>query len=162
MDARVIGERGDAVLRTAMPGHDTCGVGLKSLRMQLSNSHASSPLFFTARGTPSSLSRPSKKPRGWSTEWRTSLAVAAFPFGERGRLSALHRGVLRRPVRAFGQSPEGHAVSELLAGHPSVPGQSPAPPGSSECVSPNPRAPHPAPPSRRLMRAPSMSRTTSI
>src|SRR5438128_2035413 len=27
MDARVIGERSDAVLRTAMPGHDTCAWG---------------------------------------------------------------------------------------------------------------------------------------
>src|SRR5258708_23991556 len=31
MDARVIGERSDAVLRTAMPGHDKRGVALRRL-----------------------------------------------------------------------------------------------------------------------------------
>jgi hypothetical protein len=65
--------------------------------------------------------------------WRLSARRPALD-GVRSALSA------RTSLRV-------HAVSELLAGHPCVPGRSPAPPGSFECVSRNPRAPRPAPPS---------------
>ena len=76
------------------PSH--CGGGIKSaiqiFKQPLAN--ASPPVFFAAPGNAVFLfSSPSEKSRGWSTEWRTgSFRLAAFPFGERGRLSALHRG----------------------------------------------------------------------
>jgi hypothetical protein len=104
------------------------------------------PCFWQRRVRCLALS-PLEKSRGWSTEWRTSLAVAAFPFEECGRLSALHRSVLRGPVRAFGEGAQwAPTVSELLAGHPSVPGRSSALPERGGYVVPRPRAPHRRPP----------------
>ena len=102
----------------------------------------------------------SAKPRGWSTEWRTSLSVAASSFEGCGRLSALHRGVFTpAPGRAFGvrfvlpcgsklPAPFGstaHTKSRAsLNGPPSAsswqgtvvsPGGAPAPPGCGGYVS---------------------------
>jgi hypothetical protein len=48
-----------------------------------------------------------RKTGGWSTEWRTSFPSSRVPLQERGRLPALHLGVVQGPVRAFGQDSRG-------------------------------------------------------
>ena len=68
-----------------------CGAGYAVFPPSPLRASADRPFFLSA------------KPRGWSTEWRTSLPFCRVPFRERGRLSALHRGVfLPAPGRAFG------------------------------------------------------------
>src|SRR5665811_2499205 len=91
----------------------------------------------------------------------------ALPFLRLPRPLLEDAGASRRSIAAFiaaraalSAGAQAPTVSELLAPGSSCPGGGvPAPPGCVECVSPRARAPHPIPPSRRLMRAPSVDRT---
>ena len=123
--------------------------------------HAKSPVFFAAPGRPSSfpavrgLPFPAKNEGMERRAAHQSFVLAASSFGGCGRLSALHRGVLLRPGRAFWRALP-PAVSELLAAGHSARGRSP---GAARelggCVRPPPAgaAPPPArttPPERPL------------
>ena len=121
---------------------------------------------------------PSKSPRGWSTEWRNhslcartnrvrgasrrsicgfSVPGSAFP--------GLWTGLSFRPSPQFGSSPrrawallESHwPIPSPASSSRSGPNAARSAPGASRVrgYEPRPQAPHPLPPSRRLMRAPS-------
>ena len=66
----------------------------RRITIQLSNSQASSPCFFAAPGTPSSLFSPPLKQRGDGAPSGATIVLSCrVPSRERGRLSARHRGV---------------------------------------------------------------------
>src|SRR5690242_20548973 len=85
------------------------------------------------------------------------------PSCEDSRLPALHRGGYG-PGRAFDPAvrpalvaqnrPSPSTVSRLPAGTGKGPGRCPVPPADETDVRPRPRAPHPVPPSERLMMTP--------
>jgi hypothetical protein len=113
-------------------------------------------------------------------------SIAHLPFGKMRRPSARHRGVLSATGRASGNRLRGvrplsehdpfraavpssleravrPAISQLLAGGHSASERSPVTARElGGAFTPRPRAPRPAPPSRRLMTAPSSSRTGRI
>ena len=160
------------------------GFRVHSLRSRpgMTNRRTSSPVFFAAPGTPSSLLRPSNKSRGWRARRRvmqsehvllpargaSRRAIAAFSLQRRAALSGSVSPCLaaRSSRRLSGQpllpnlgQPQRPAVSQLLAGVPSDPGRSPgAARVQEERFISCPRAPHPIPPARRLMTAPSVDR----
>ena len=115
-------------------------------RPGMTRRHAPSPVFFSGAGCAVFLPRrsgafcmPPAKSRGWSAKRRTSLSVAAFPLGERGRLSALHRG-FAPPAFARDTGPGSALPGTRLAPIPVQraprggvlvpPGRFPGPPGS--------------------------------
>ena len=132
---------------------------------QDSNRHAIAPVFFAAPGTPSSDFVSLDKVEGMerrSAQHRGSAPCGACASGEiRAPLGAPSRRFFATPGRAFRPRSKDPGVSELLAGGLSASGRSPGAARVRGCE-PRPRAPHPAPPSRRLMRAPSMSGTDII
>ena len=128
------------------------------LPIQISNSQASSPLFFAARGTPSSLLRPPQKARGWRAKWRVMqfkshlLIEGVAPLGAPSRrfhsgagprfrgpfrlaLRLEARGAFRvnRSHRTSGK-PQRPAVSHSWQGTVMPPGGAPAPPGCRRSV----------------------------
>ena len=127
---------------------------------------ASPPLLFEARGrlhsSPPSRGRhfPHPKTRGMARRWAQPSFQCAIPFGTAAPAGAPSR---RSPSGAgprFLPGIPARTVSELLAGVRSDPGRCPGAARVRGCE-PRPRAPHPAPLSRRLMRAPSADRTPS-
>jgi hypothetical protein len=114
------------------------------------------------------LRSPRPKPRGWSAKRRVRFFRSAPRCRERGRLSALHGG--SRGRRLACRSAPGRASWDVALAAASrrrpVPVQR-APrrpvivpagrgPGAARArgYEPRPRAPHPTPPSERLMRTP--------
>ncbi len=147
---------------------------------------APSPVFFAGAGCavirpPPSAGpsfAPAKKRGEWSAGWRNHCFSAAFPFGERGRLSALHpdqlapsglicgdfcprgRNFRARTRAAFGQPDPGSFRRPSSAPRPAHRRQSPVvgtdgDPGPPECRLAKPaRGRHPCPTSRTPLEAP--------
>ena len=111
---------------------------LKHLRIQASSI---APVFFTARGAPVFQPRPLADREGWSAARRHIVCTfRCASFGE-GRC-ALRRSMRCLPADGPRFQPgtrRSHAVSQLLAGDPSIPGRSPITArGFKGCVHPLP------------------------
>ena len=67
------------------------------------NVRPSLPVLWRARGTPSSISFPLEKSRGWRADGRVMSVDVTHFVAKAWRLSARHRGVFSAPGRASGE-----------------------------------------------------------
>ena len=104
--------------------------GMTTYSIVKQHGRAASPVFFSAPGTPSSLSVPPQRRGRWRARWRNHCSFcAALPLERRGRLMARHRGRLpysagprftaRRPFLppAFAFCREAHGGRSAPGGH---------------------------------------------
>jgi hypothetical protein len=160
-------------------------------RGQGRSGHASSPVFFAAPGTPSSLSLPLEcegTQRRAAHPYSIHASRRGRPLAKGARLSALHSGVhtatgprfrlsswrafrlFRRPgpVRADRRSEPTRPAEPTTASQ--LPGRKPLGhraeprrrPGAGGAFVSCPQAPHPIPPTSRFMRALSVDQTAGI
>jgi hypothetical protein len=116
-------------------------------------------LFVEAPGRPVFLLGPLDYEGGWRAKWRNHCSLSCrTPSREHGRLSARHRSVfLPAPAALFvDRASRRPSVSQAPGRQPVVAaGRSPGAARVRAVRNPaRPQAPHPAPPSRRLMMTP--------